>query len=271
MIKIFIFFIFSLIMLKISRPDQEKEIEDVLQPSSDIVDSQSSEQSIAKKNEESSNLSIFQRFMLLLRLLSPLAMELRDSVISATHGRKFYRFFALEFAFLLILVNFGYWIKNPFTFFRLVTWLILCGSFMLAGYAIFHLLLFGKPQLSNDIEIPNKLTFAEIYKYIRRPLYTSRIVLSIETTTNLVTSGVYKYIRHPLYCSLIILGAVTLIKNPSMLATSLFSVATVFLYATARVEEKENLIKFGDDYVFYMKRSKMFFSVSIFEKILGEE
>ena len=56
-----------------------------------------------------------------------------------------------------------------------------------------------------------------------------------------------------------------------MLAASLFSAATVFLYATARMEEKENLIKFGDDYAVYMKRSRMFFSVSIFEKILGEE
>jgi len=208
---------------------------------------------------------------MLLRSLSPLVMELRDSFISETHGRKFYRFFALEFVFLLVLVNFGYWLKNPFTFFRLVTWLILCGSFVLAGYAIFHLLLFGKPQLSDDIEIPNKLTLAGIYQCIRYPLYTSRIVSSIEMTTNLVTSGVYKYIRHPLYCSLIILGAVSLIKNPSMLAASLFSAATVFLYATARMEEKENLIKFGDDYAVYMKRSRMFFSVSIFEKILGEE
>jgi len=95
--------------------------------------------------------------------------------------------------------------------------------------------------------------------------------LSIETTTDLVTSGVYKYIRHPLYCSLIILCAATLMKRPSLLAASLFSVAAVFIYATARIEEKENLIKFGDDYAVYMKRSKMFFSVSIFEKILGEE
>jgi protein-S-isoprenylcysteine O-methyltransferase Ste14 len=269
MIKIIIFFIFSLIMLKISRPDQE--IEEALQPSSDIADSQSPEQSMEEQLEERDNLSIFQRFMLLLRSLPSLAMELRDCLVSETHGRKFYRFFALEFVFLLILVNFGYWLKNPFTLFRLITWLILCGSLVLAGYAIFHLLLFGKPQLSDDIEIPNKLTLSEIYKSIRHPLYTSRIALTIETTTNLVTRGAFKYIRHPLYASLILLGAVTLIKNPSMLATSLFGAAAVFIYATARVEEKENLIKFGDDYAVYMKRSRMFFSVSIFEKILGEE
>jgi protein-S-isoprenylcysteine O-methyltransferase Ste14 len=160
-----------------------------------------------------------------------------------THGRKFYRFFAIEFLFLLILVNFGYWLKNPFTIFRMITWIILGGSFLLAGYGIYQLLQGGKPKTSGNIE----------------------------TTTSLVTSGIYKYIRHPLYTSLILLGAVTLIKNPSLLATSLFSVATAFLYATARTEEKENLLKFGQDYAVYMKRSKMFFSLSIFEKMLKKK
>jgi len=171
MLKIIIFFIFSLIILKISWPD-----------------------------------------------------------ILNIHGRKFYRFFALEFLFLLILVNFGYWLKNPFTLFRIITWMILCGSFILASYAIYQLLQDGKPRIS----------------------------VNVETTTSMVTSKIYKYIRHPLYSSLILLGAVTLIKNPSLLATSLFSVATVFLYATARIEEKENLLKFGQDYAVYMERSNMF-------------
>ena len=262
MIKIIIFFIFSLIMLKISWPD----IEDEPQPLPVSAGSRSPEQS-----RNSSIVFTFQEFKRLLRSLYFRALTLPQIITSETHGRKFYRFFALEFMFLLILVNFGYWMKNPFTLFRLITWLILCGSFALAGYSVYQLLLFGKPKLSDDIEIPTKFTADEIYKYIRRPFYTSRIILSIETTTELVTSGIYRYIRHPLYSSMILLGAVTLIKNPSLLATSLFSVSTVFLYATALIEEKENLIKFGDDYAVYMKRSKMFFSVSIFEKIVKEE
>ena len=269
MIKIIIFFIFSLIMLKISWTEPVNE--EAFQASTDIADSQSPEQSMENDSRERDNLSIFQRFMLLLRSLPSLTIAIRNTLVSETHGRKFYRFFALEFTFLLILVNFGYWLKNPFTIFRIITWMILCGSLVLAGYAIFHLLLFGKPQSIDDIEIPNKLTLSEIYKYIRRPLYSSRIVLSIETTTNLVTSGVYKYIRHPLCSSLILLSAVTLIKNPSLLAASLFCAAAVFLYATARIEEIENLLKFGENYAVYMKRTKMFFSVSIFGKILGEE
>lgn len=80
---------------------------------------------------------------------------------------------------------------------------------------------------------------------------------NIETTTNLVTTGVYKYVRHPLYSSLIFLGAGCLLKNPSLLALSLFAVTAVFVYATALSEEKENLLKFGDDYTAYTRKSKM--------------
>ena len=194
MFKIIIFFIFSLIIIKISWPD--------------IFDTNSRK--------------FYRSFAI---------VKISWTDIFGTNGHKFYRFFAIEFLFLLILVNFGYWLKNPFTIFRMITWIILCSSFLLAGFGIYHLLQGGKPEIRGNIE----------------------------TTTNLVTYGIYKYIRHPLYSSLILLGAVTLIKNPSLLATSLFSVATVFLYTTARTEEKENILKFGRDYAVYMRRTSMFF------------
>ena len=206
------------------------------------------------------NLYTFKGLLRLLQSLFSRAMTLLHSLIFDAHGRKFYRFFALEFLFLLILVNFGYWLRNPFTIFRMITWMILCSSFLLAGYGIYHLLEYGKPQIIDNPEATTDQATSGIYKYIRYPLYGLSILSSIETTTSLVTSGIYKYIRHPLYSSMIILGAVTLIKNPSLLATSLFSVGTVFLHATARIEEKENLLKFGEDYAEYMTRSSMFFS-----------
>jgi protein-S-isoprenylcysteine O-methyltransferase Ste14 len=254
MLKILIFFIFSLIMLKFSWPD----IEAVPQPSSVI----------ASDSRERDNLYIFQRFMRLLRSLYSRAMTLLHILFSDTHGRKFYRFFGFEFLFLLILVNFGEWLKNPFTLYRMITWMILCSSFLLAGFGIHHLLEYGKPPINGNPEAIPDLKTSGIYKYIRHYLYRSRILLGIETTTSLVTSGIYKYIRHPLYSSMIILGAITLLKTeiPSLLATSLFSVGTVFLYATARIEEKENLLKFGQDYAAYIKQSKMFFSFSISKK-----
>ena len=217
MLKILIFFIFSLIFVRISWP----EIKTVL-PSSSAV---------SNDTIDRNNTYTFQRLTDLLRSLYSIAATLLRSFIFDTHGRKFYRFFAFEFLFLLILTNFGYWLRNPFTVFRMITWMILFSSFLLAGYGIYHLLQNGKPQTRGNIE----------------------------TTANLVTSGIYKYIRHPLYSSLILLGTATLIKNPSLLATSLFSVSTVFLYATAQTEEKEDLLKFGEDYAVYIRKTGMFF------------
>ena len=246
MLKIIIFFIFSLIMIKISWPD----IETVPQPS----------YVIASDSRELSNLSTFQRLMRFIRSLYSLTMTLRHSFFSDTHSRKFYRFFAFEFFFILVLANLDYWLRNPFTVFRIFTWIILLTSFVIAGYGIYHLLQRGKPQSSTPNTTTNLAT-SGIYKYIRHPLYTLKVLLSVETTTCLVTTGIYKYIRHPLYSSMILLGAVTLLKNdfPWLALICLFLVTTVFLYATARIEEKENLLKFGEDYAIYMKRTGMFF------------
>ena len=149
-----------------------------------------------------------------------------------TSKRSFYLFFALEFFLILILAYSGYWLRNPFTLFRIFSWLILLGSLALAGYGTHQLLQSGKPSVKNNIE----------------------------TTTYLVTTGVYRYIRHPLYSSLIAVGAISLFKGdfPWLMAICLFCVATIFLYAAARIEEQENILKFGEEYAVYMDRTRMF-------------
>jgi len=146
-----------------------------------------------------------------------------------TGSRKFYRFFAFEFLLILILVNTGYWFQRPFSGFHIISWGLLTISLLLFLPGFYFLIHAGKPASSANIE----------------------------TTTTLVTTGIYKYVRHPLYSSLIFLGAGCLMKNPSLLALSLFAVTTVFIYATALSEEKENLLKFGDDYTAYTRRSRM--------------
>jgi protein-S-isoprenylcysteine O-methyltransferase Ste14 len=233
-------------MLKISLPD----IETVPQPSSDLAD-----------RRERGQYFTFQGLMRFLRSLHPLTMTLRYSFFSETHGRKFYRFFAFEFFFILVLANFHFWLRNPFTVFRIFTWIILLSSFVIAGYGVYHLIQRGKPQSSGNADMTNSLAASGIYKYINYFLYTLKILSGIEKTTCLVTSGIYKYIRHPIYSAIILLGAVTLLKNdfPWLALICLFLVATAFLYATALIEEKENLLKFGEDYAVYMKRTGMFF------------
>jgi protein-S-isoprenylcysteine O-methyltransferase Ste14 len=146
-----------------------------------------------------------------------------------TGSRKFYRFFVFEFLLILILVNSSYWFHNPFSGFHIISWGLIIFSLLLVLPGFYFLIHDGKPA-----------SYA-----------------NIETTTALVTTGVYKYVRHPLYSSLIFLGAGCLMKNPSLLALSLFAVTTVFVYATALSEEKENLLKFGNDYTAYTRESKM--------------
>lgn len=80
----------------------------------------------------------------------------------------------------------------------------------------------------------------------------------MEDTSSLITTGFYKYIRHPLYLSLILLGFGVLAKNPGLIQWIFALINFIALILTAKVEEKEMILKFGNDYKEYMKKSKMF-------------
>ncbi len=47
-------------------------------------------------------------------------------------------------------------------------------------------------------------------------------------------------------------------KSPSLLDGCMAVVTTAFLYATARADEAECMLKFGEEYGGYMKKTKMF-------------
>ena len=142
------------------------------------------------------------------------------------HG--FFRFFAFELILVLILLNADYWFHKPFSALQIISWLLLLSSLFMAvpGFYLLHEI--GKPKHG------------------------------IEDTTILVSRGIYKYIRHPLYSSLLLLIGGIFLKNPSIVSSLLAIVACVFLGMMAKVEEKENLQKFGEDYLDYMKTTKMF-------------
>ena len=143
-----------------------------------------------------------------------------------SHG--FFRFFAFESILVLILLNLEHWFHDAFSPLQITSWLLLLSSLALAVYGFYLLHLIGRPQGG------------------------------IENTTTLVRLGAYRYIRHPLYSSLLLLGWGAFLKNPSLLSGILVTAITAFLIATARVEEVENLRKFGADYAEYMKTTKMF-------------
>ena len=140
----------------------------------------------------------------------------------------FFRFFAFECLLALALLNVGMWFSAPWSPLQTISWLLLVGSAFLAVHAFALLRKLGRPSGS------------------------------IEATTVLVTSGAYKYIRHPLYASLIYFGFGVFLKGPSVSSAILVLMAFVFLYLTARAEERESLIKFGHRYAEFIARTKMF-------------
>jgi len=143
-----------------------------------------------------------------------------------SHG--FFRFFAWEAILGMILLNLEVWFRNPFSIPQIVSWFLLTISIFLVVHGVHLLKAVGKPRDA------------------------------LEDTTKLVLQGAYKYIRHPLYSSLLFLVWGVFFKNLDLLNTTLVAVATLFLVATARAEETENLEKFGAEYAEYMKKSKMF-------------
>ena len=144
------------------------------------------------------------------------------------HSHGFFRFFAFESILILLLLNVDHWFINPFSPFQIVSWLLLLSSIVLAAHGFYLLHVIGEAKEG------------------------------IENTSNLVVQGAYRYIRHPLYASLLLLGWGVFFKGPSLPDGILVIAISAFLIATARVEEAENLRKFGDDYAAYMKRTKKF-------------
>jgi protein-S-isoprenylcysteine O-methyltransferase Ste14 len=145
------------------------------------------------------------------------------------HSHGFWRFFAFESLLILILLNVDCWFRDPFSVNQIVSWLLLFSSLILALHGFYLLYAIGKPRGE------------------------------LNNTTVLITQGAYKYIRHPLYGSLLLLGGGVFFKNLSLLAGTFFILTIIFLVAAAKVEEHENLKKFGPDYAAYMKTTKMFF------------
>ncbi len=144
------------------------------------------------------------------------------------HVHGFYRFFTFESILALIIINTRTWFTNPFSVIQIISWILLFGSIIMAiqGFYLLH--------------------------------KTGRPTQGIEDTTVLIKTGIYKYIRHPLYSSLILIAWGAFLKDIALLSAIFMTLATVFSIATAMVEEKENLQRFGEEYASYMKSTKRF-------------
>lgn len=139
------------------------------------------------------------------------------------------RFFSFESILILILFNYGIWFRNPFSGIQLISWffLVLSLYFAIAGYLLLRRI--GKPREGN-----------------------------FENTSVLVREGLYKYIRHPLYLSLVLFGTGAMMKDPGFKQLIAGSVNLIAIFLTARIEEKEMIARFGEEYRRYMNETKMF-------------
>ena len=126
------------------------------------------------------------------------------------------------------MMNLGVWFFNPLAWYQIISWVLLVASLVPILCGVYQLRHAGKPTDA------------------------------LEATTQLVQSGIYRFIRHPLYASLLFLAWGIFFKSPALLEGCLGAVATAFLYATAHADEAECLIKFGEQYAGYMKKTKMF-------------
>jgi len=159
----------------------------------------------------------------------------RRSLISPrSHG--FYRFLAWEIIALLVVLNLRIWFYQPFSWNQIISWLLLLGSILVAGFGIVQLKQLGVPDGSRQ----------------------DTTLIGLEKTTELVTTGLFRYIRHPLYSSLLLLAWGVFFKQPSWRNGLLAALAFLFLTLTARIEEQENIAYFGEAYQSYRSKTKQF-------------
>ncbi|HCY76089.1 MAG TPA: protein-S-isoprenylcysteine methyltransferase [Ignavibacteriales bacterium] len=150
------------------------------------------------------------------------------------HG--FYRFFVFEGTLILIILNIPYWFDSPFSILQIISWIFLITSVYLVIASVYYLKSNGN-HTERNLESAN-------FKF--------------ENTANLVKEGIYKYIRHPMYSSLLFLSIATMLKGINFFTIIIAVLVIIFLISTAIIEEKENKDFFGIEYDEYMKRTKMF-------------
>lgn len=165
----------------------------------------------------------------------PILWVSRRSLLHPTsHG--FSRFFAFEAILGVFILNAPYWFTDPLGVRQLVSWLLLGVSVVFVVWGLSLLRRAGGTG----------------------PTAEDSPTFEWERTGELVTTGIYRYIRHPMYSSLLLLAWGACLKSVTTYTLVLSVAATLALVATAKTEEAENLLRFGDEYRAYMGRTRRF-------------
>ncbi len=160
---------------------------------------------------------------------------LARKMLGNPHCHGFHRFFIFQSIILLLVLKPGkvFFIGSVAD---MVSILLLFFSIVYAISGYYLLWTRGRPQAEGRDE-----TFFEF-----------------ENTTNLVRTGIYRLIRHPMYGSLLFLALGTYVREITLATTGLIAVCLVFTLLAARVEEEENLQRFGTAYRDYCQTTKRF-------------
>jgi protein-S-isoprenylcysteine O-methyltransferase Ste14 len=151
-----------------------------------------------------------------------------------SHG--FVRFFAFEAVLALFVLNAPHWFARPLAARQIVSWILLSVSVVLVVWGATLLHRHGQSQPAPE----------------GSPLYRW------ENTSALVTRGVYRFIRHPMYASLLFGVWGALFKSVTAATVLLAVLATGALVRLAKVEEAENVARFGQAYRAYCARTRRF-------------
>ncbi len=179
---------------------------------------------------------LFEYKIIIFLIISVGFVYITGSTLRNYRHHGFYRFFTWESVLVLVLINLDFWFKDPFSIFQVLSWILLIISLFMVIFGVLFLYRQGKPDRKR--KDPG--------------------LIGIERTTQLATTGLYQYIRHPIYSSILYGAWGVYFKHLTWISFSLVIMTIVFLTITAKMEEAENIRYFGDEYLNYMKKTKMF-------------
>ena len=151
-----------------------------------------------------------------------------------SHG--FYRFFVWQGILSLFILHHPIWPSDVFNAPKYLSSILMLASIFLVVAGWFELKRKGNASPSRKDDA----------------------LFRFEKTTSLVSSGIFRYIRHPMYTSLLLLAWGAFCQRPTAPSIVIVVLTTIFLFLTARTDEKECLDYFGDTYQSYKEKTWAF-------------
>lgn len=152
-----------------------------------------------------------------------------------SHG--FFRLFVFEACLFLLWRNLPVWFDDRYAWHQLISW----GLLFPALYLLIHSLYLLRREGGDSVERQGQ-----------------EANFAFENTSVLVENGLYRWMRHPMYAALLLFTWGVFFKQPDILGLAAALLASVAMWACARVEERENIAAFGQVYRAYMQRTARF-------------